>query len=160
MTAEQKLQRELEILRSDEVQERIKQIKEKLGFIGRDITRSENYAIYDELINEGYQIQKYLEHEIESDKLIDKIVKESKNRDELINNLKKEGFLIIRRVAMTEEKKDVVWEERLTKRCPYCDDLIGGIGRGVKCKCGKTVLSGLLPEGFGYLSGGRDHNAK
>jgi len=61
---------------------------------------------------------------------------------------------------MTEEQKVVVWEAKVTEKCPYCGEVIGGIGRGVKCKCGKTSLSGLLPEGFGLISGGGDVNAK
>lgn len=47
-----------------------------------------------------------------------------------------------------------VWEAKMTEKCPYCGEMIGGLRRSVKCKCGKTVLSGLLLEGFGFISGG------
>jgi len=57
---------------------------------------------------------------------------------------------------MVISHKDKVWETKVTVKCSYCGELIGGIGMGVKCRCGKTSLSGLLPKDFGVVLGGVD----
>ena len=43
----------------------------------------------------------------------------------------------------SKTKKEKKWEIKTTMKCPYCKEIIGGMGGRYKCGCGKTELAGL-----------------
>ena len=92
---ETKIKELQKLLQSDKVQHSIAKIKDRMMLNNRDITREEHYQIYQELVKEGYSVQEYLEHLKMSDKFDDEIVKNSKDSNELVKNLKKAGYTIL-----------------------------------------------------------------
>lgn len=96
---DEKLKEEMELLASDEVQDRIFKIKERLGLHGGVVSRKEHYNIYEALTQEGYDVRNYLQYQKDSDDEIDSIVLECQegSEDYLKNRLKNAGYEIIKK---------------------------------------------------------------
>ncbi len=55
----------------------------------------------------------------------------------------------------SKTKKEEKWEIKTTMKCPYCKEIIGGMGGRYKCGCGKTELAGLS-NNIGFIFGGEE----